>query len=201
MDSIDLSKINCNDEEQLDMILLDELKHQSRLYGLDQHGTKITLCKNINSYLNAIKSNESELLTSSNIDMIHSIYDLIRVLKIDDLKELHNLDEDEIDFLWETIKTEENIDLDSDLYKILPIYKTSNIFDLKVVILIESLSKLFCKCIKNKSKYGKEKGNICRKTILKRRHVNSSKYACDENNNILLPKFGSKEVLYYINKK
>lgn len=201
MDNIDLSNIKCNDEEQLDKILLEELKHQSRLYGLDQHGTKITLCKNINSYLNAIKSNESELLNSSNIDMIHSIYDLIRVLKIDDLNELHNLDEDEIDFLWETIKTEENIDLDSDLDKIKTVYKTSNILDLKIVILIDILSKLFCKCIKSKSKYGKEKGNICRKTILKRRHINSSKYSCDGNNNILLPKFGSKEVLYYTNKK
>jgi hypothetical protein len=197
-----LTNINCLDEEDLDPIKLEELKYLSQEYGLDQHGTKITLCKNIQSYLKAIETPNSENLNKTNILMIHNIYDLIRVLRIDDLKELHTLSYDDIIFLWETTQNEiDNIDLNADLEKIREIYISADELDLKVVILIEVLSKLFCECIASKQKYGKKKISICKKTILNRVNVNASNYICDSNNNVLLPKFGSRDILHHFDKK
>jgi hypothetical protein len=197
-----LTNINCLDEEDLDPIKLEELKYLSQEYGLDQHGTKITLCKNIQSYLKAIETPNSENLNKTNILMIHNIYDLIRVLRIDDLKELHTLSYDDIIFLWETTQNEiDNIDLNADLEKIREIYISADELDLKVVILIEVLSKLFCECIASKQKYGKKKISICKQTILNRVNVNASNYICDSNNNVLLPKFGSRDILHHFDKK
>ena len=197
-----LSNINCLNEDDLDPIKLEDLKYRSQEYGLDQHGTKITLCKNIQSYLKAIETPNSENLNKTNILMIHNIYDLIRVLKIDDLKELHTLSDDDIDFLWQTAQKEiDNIDLNADLEKIRQIYISADELDLKVVILIEVLSRLFCECIASKKKYGKKKISMCKKTILNRVNVNASNYICDSNNSVLLPKFGSRDILHHYDRK
>jgi len=202
MDITNLYDIDCLQEKQLDPVKLDDLKHISQEYGLDQHGTKITLCKNIQSYLKAIKTTTSQNLDKKNILMIHNIYDLIRVLKVDDLKELHTLSHDDINFLWETVQNEiDEIDVNADLQKIRQIYTSADEFDLKVVILIEILSNLFCKCIASKSKYGKKKTGICKKTILNRINVNVSNYLCDGDNSILLPKFGNRSILQHYTKK
>ena len=39
----------------------------------------------------------------NNIKKIHSIYDLVSVLKIEDLSEIHDLDEYEVEFLFNEI--------------------------------------------------------------------------------------------------
>lgn len=202
MDINNYYTINCLNEDELDEIKLDELKHISQEYGLDQHGTKITLCKNIQSYLKAIQTDTSLNLDKKNLIMIHNIYDFIRVLNINDLKEIHSLSIDDIEFLWDTCQKElENLDLNADLDKIRSIYPLSNEIDLKVVILIEILSKMFCDCILSKSKYGKKKVGICKKTILNRLNVNVSNYVCDKNNSVLLPKFGNRNILQPYSKK
>ena len=202
MDINNLYNINCLKEEELDEIKLEELKHLSQEYGLDQHGTKITLCKNIQSYLQAIQAPTSQNLDKNNILMIHNIYDFIRVLNVDNLKEIHILSNDDIDFLWKTVQIElEHLDLNADLEKIRDIYPLSDEIDLKAVVLIDILSKLFCYCITSKSKYGKKKIGICKKTILNRLNVNAPNYVCDKNNNILLSKFGNRSILQkYSNK-
>jgi hypothetical protein len=202
MDINNYYNINCLKEEELDEIKLDELKHLSQEYGLDQHGTKITLCQNIQSYLKAIQAPTSQNLDKNNILMIHNIYDFIRVLDINDLQEIHSLSTDDIDFLWTTIQMElANLDLNADLDKIRSSYPSANEIDLKVIIIIDTLSKLFCDCIRSKSKYGKKKVGICKKTILNRLNVNVSNYVCDKNNSILLPKFGNRNILNpYSNK-
>ena len=202
MDINNLYNINCLKEEELDEIKLEELKHLSQEYGLDQHGTKITLCKNIQSYLQAIQAPTSQNLDKNNILMIHNIYDFIRVLNVDNLKEIHTLSNDDIDFLWKTVQIElEHLDLNADLEKIRDIYPLSDEIDLKAVVLIDILSKLFCDCITSKSKYGKKKIGICKKTILNRLNVNAPNYVCDKNNKILLPKFGNRSILQkYSNK-
>jgi hypothetical protein len=202
MDINNFYNIDCLDEKQLDEIKLEELKHVSQAYGLDQHGTKITLCKNIHSYLQAIQTSTSQNLDKNNILMIHNIYDFIRVLNLDDLKELHTLSLDDIEFLWETVQKElEHLDLNTDLDKIRDVYPLSDEIDLKVVILIDVLSKLFCDCLKSKSKYGKKKLGICKKTILNRYNVNASNYLCDNSDTILLPKFGNRTILQKYIKK
>jgi hypothetical protein len=202
MDINNYYNINCLKEEELDEIKLDELKHLSQEYGLDQHGTKITLCQNIQSYLKAIQTPTSQNLDKNNILMIHNIYDFIRVLDINDLKEIHSLSIDDIEFLWTTIQMElDNLDLNADLDKIRSIYPSANEIDLKVIIIIDTLSKLFCDCIRSKSKYGKKKVEICKKTILNRLNVNVSNYVCDKNNSILLPKFGNRNILNPYSKK
>jgi hypothetical protein len=202
MDINKFYNIDCLDETQLDDIKLEELKHISQEYGLDQHGTKITLCKNINSYLQAIQAPTSQNLDKNNILMIHNIYDFIRVLNITDLKELHTLSLDDIEFLWETVQKElEHVDLNTDLDNIRDMYPQSDEIDLKVVILIEVLSKLFCDCLISKRKYGKKKIGICKKTILNRINVNASNYVCDNSNAILLPKFGNRTILQKYIKK
>ena len=134
--------------------------------------------------------------------MIHNIYDFIRVLDINDLQEIHSLSTDDIDFLWTTIQMElDNLDLNADLDKIRSSYPSANEIDLKVIIIIDTLSKLFCDCIRSKSKYGKKKVGICKKTILNRLNVNVSNYVCDKNNSILLPKFGNRNILNPYSKK
>ena len=202
MDINNYYTINCLKEDELDEIKLDELKHISQEYGLDQHGTKITLCKNIQSYLKAIQTETSQNLDKNNIVMIHNIYDFIRVLDINDLNDIHSLSIDDIDFLWTTIQIElDNLDLNADLDKIRSIYPSANEINLKVIIIIDTLSKLFCECITAKSKYGKKKIGICKKTILNRLNVNVSNYVCDKNNSILLPKFGNRNILQPYSKK
>lgn len=203
MDISNLYNIDCHNENELDEIKLDELKHINQEYGLDQHGTKITLCKNIQSYLKAIQTSTSQNLDKNNVVMIHNIYDFIRVLNIDDLKELYTLNVEDVNFLWTTIQIEiEDIDLNEDLNKIRSSYPSADEIDLKVIILINTLSKLFCDCITSKSKYGKKKVGICKKTILNRVNVNVSNYMCNKNSNILLSKFGTRNILHkYTQKK
>jgi hypothetical protein len=202
MDINNLYNINCRNEDELDEIKLEELKHISQDYGLDQHGTKITLCKNIQSYLKAIQTTTSQNLDKNNIVMIHNIYDFIRVLNIDDLKEIHTLSDEDIDFLWTTIQNElSNLDINADLDKIKQLYPLANDIDLKVVILIDILSRMFCDCIKSKSKYGKKKVSICKKTVLNRHNVNVSNFVCDKNNTVLLSKFGDREILQKYTQK
>jgi len=202
MDINKLYNINCLNEEELDDIKLEYLKHISQEYGLDQHGTKITLCNNIKSYLRAIETPTSQNLDKNNILIIHNIYDFIRVLNINDFKELHTLSEDDIQFLWNTINIEmHDINLSDNLEKIKPIYQSANEIDLKVIVLIEVLSNLYCNCIISKSKYGKKKIAICKKTVLNRYNVNASNYTCDKNNSILLPKFGNRSILSKFTQK
>lgn len=196
MDINKLYNIDCLNEEELDNIKLEELKNISQEYGLNQHGTKITLCKNVQSYLKAIETPTSQNLDKNNILFIHNIYDFIRVLNINDFKDLHTLSKDDIEFLWNTLENEiEDNNLNSDLLKVKDKYHSVDEIDLKTIIIIDLLSKLYCDCILSKKKYGKKKVGICKKTVLNRYDINTSNYICDNNNNLLLPKFGDRIIL------
>ena len=99
---MNISAIQCENSKDLNKYSANNLKKICRQYKLNDHGTKITLCNRIKNYLQNITG--KNYLNIKNITKIHSIYDLVRVLDIDDLSQLHDLDMYEVEFLFNELQ-------------------------------------------------------------------------------------------------
>jgi len=189
--------IDCLDKAQLDQFSLKDLKHLCRLYGLDHHGTKIALCEKIQTRLKSIESTDGLTLNSTNLTKIKNIYDLVRVLKIDNLEEVYELDTYEIEFLFMEFRRA-NPNLEKHVQHLLSIYPNSSDNDIKSLAIIDELSKMLCSCVREKSeKYGRARAErLCKRSVLRNRDIYSYQFNCENGAQVLLPKFGSRKVLY-----
>lgn len=198
---MNISSINCKNPDELNPIDLNDLKKKCREYGLNDHGTKITLCRRIQSYLENISGPNDNYLDITNIKKIHSIYDLVSVLKIEDLSEIHDLDEFEVEFLFNEI-SKEYPDIINELIERIkeypPIDETTGDTDVKMLLIIDYLGHMMCNCIKtHKKEFRKRAPDVCGRSIFKNRDLKISQYKCDRNSATILPKFGSVKVISY----
>lgn len=198
---MNISNINCENPKELKKIELNDLKHICRQYGLNDHGTKISLCSRIQSYLKNITGTKDTYLDINNIKKIHSIYDLVAVLKIDDLSEIHDLDEYEVEFLFNEIK-KKYPEIENDMDKLIKKYPVKDIergdIDVKMLIITDYLGRMICQCIdKYQPKLGIKSNDICQRSIIKNRDLKISQYKCDSKSATILPKFGSRKVIGY----
>lgn len=192
MSQINIENIDCINSDSLKKLTLSELKKISHIYGLSSSGNKMTLCKNIQHYINIITIGAKGVYTPKNKNQIKSIDDLINILDIEDLNDLHTLSETDIDFLFDRLNKEEpQLKLDKQLQ--------ANP-DLKIKLLVDTLANKFCECIHNLNQQNllkyKTKTIIpqCQRAIFKNNKLKISKFICDPTPT-LLPKYGSRVVL------
>jgi hypothetical protein len=190
MDNIDIESMLCFSKNTMKDIKIDDLRSLCYKYGLNKHGTKSELCVRIKSYLTAI-SNSNETLTINNIKNIKNMDDFIKLLSIKNIDEIHNLSATDINFLW--------INLDKNSLKVLydnykSKYTNYSDIDIKILSLVDFLSKQFCECYNNNT--NEDRINQCKNSVLDNKNVRVSKFSCNsDNSGILLPKFGKKLIL------
>jgi len=198
---MNISSIHCKNPEELDTIDLNELKKKCREYGLNDHGTKITLCKRIQIYLENITTSDDIYLDINNIKKINTIYDLVSVLKLKDLSQIHDLDIFEVEFLFNEISKEYPQILDEMktlIQKYPPINEDRGDVDTKMLLITDYLGKIMCNCIKNnKKEFRKRAPDVCKRSIFRNRNLKISQYKCSKNKATILPKFGENKVITY----
>ena len=114
--------------------------------------------------------------------------DLISRIEVRNLKEVHDLSDDDMDMLLNTIKTDENpskplIDYVNDIIIHDNITDPTEIYNIKVKVLLDNLAKNMCRSSQN-NEY---------KIELSDRPVNTMYY--DEHLPIIKPKIVSKKIL------
>jgi hypothetical protein len=198
---MNISSINCKNQEELDTFDLNDLKKKCREYGLNDHGTKITLCQRIQSYLQNITASNDNYLDVNNIKKINTIYDLVSVLKLEDLSQIHDLDMFEVEFLFNEISKEypQIIDeMTTLIKKYPPIDQERGDIDTKMLLITDYLGKIMCDCIKkNKKEFRKRAPDVCKRSIFRNRNLKISQYKCSKNKATILPKFGQNIVINY----
>jgi hypothetical protein len=195
MDNIDINNMLCVDKKNMKDISIADLRGLCYKYGLNKHGTKVELCTRIKSYINTISKGSVSILTTENEPKINGIGDFLNLLSVDNINEIHELGKDDIDLLWNSLNSE-GYNLVDDFNNYRQTYPKYSDSDLKIIILIDRLSKLFCDC------YRKDKDNVgqCDKSVLGNRGMRVSKFKCNDSASILLPKFGEKLILKKNNK-
>jgi hypothetical protein len=198
---MNISSINCRNPQELDTFDLNDLKTKCREYGLNDHGTKITLCKRIQSYLENTTYPNDNNLDINNIKKINTIYDLVSVLKIEDLSQIHDLDMFEIEFLFNEI-SKEYPQIISQMERLVQKYPIIDVergdIDVKMLLITDYLGQIMCNCIKtNKKEFRKRAPDVCKRSIFRNRNLKISQYKCSKNTATILPKFGEKTVITY----
>jgi hypothetical protein len=198
---MNISSIHCKNPIELDTFDVNDLKKKCREYGLNDHGTKITLCKRIQSYLENINAPNDNDLNINNIKKINTIYDLVSVLKIQDLSQIHDLDIFDVEFLFNEI-SKEYPDILTDMDILIKKYPVNDDergdIDVKMLLITDYLGQIMCNCIKNnKKEFRKRAPDVCNRSIFRNRNLKISQYKCSKNKATILPKFGEKLVISY----
>jgi hypothetical protein len=197
---MNISRIQCDNSEHLNKYSANNLKKICRQYELNDHGTKITLCNRIKNYLKNITG--KHYLNINNITKIHSIYDLVRILDIDDLSQLHDLDMYEVEFLFNELQ-QEFPGMDKEMKKLIKQYHQKDVkrsdIDVKMLLISHYLGKMICECTKKYEPiYGTKTGEICERTVFRNKNVRVDQYKCDKKSATILPKFGSTKIIGYV---
>ena len=199
---MNINTIQCENPEHLNKYSANNLKKMCRQYELNDHGTKITLCNRIRNYLQNITGKNDTHLNINNITKIHSIYDLVRVLHIDDLSQLHDLDMFEVEFLFNEL-LQEFPKMDKEMKKLIKQHQRKDDergdIDVKMLLISHYLGKMICDCTtKYEPTYGKKTGEICERSVFRNRNVRVNQYKCDKKGATILPKFGSTKIIRYV---
>lgn len=125
---------------------------------------------------------------------------LLSEIQVRDLREVHDLSDDDLDILLNSIKIESTstktlMDLVNTIVRRDNITSPEDVYNTKVKVLLDNLAKKMCRCSPAIS-YEPEGRKIatCRKTIFQKRDIDFFTYEC-EPAPILKPKKGSKKIL------